>query len=238
MAGSIGKISAYSVSFQRFGQTCYALSKAMWGDVIVDSGYSLPQYDAWINGFVNYNAGIGCTYGFMIPSDITFYKNSGNFEISVTSGNQLCRICGGGTGLFSYNNTWNQNTLTSTEGSLAQEKYYLDIYATMQKEYPNFRFLIHDDDKLQKYLLVLEDSKGELNVRKLDLTNKTNEAYLSYTNFNLLALIDYAQINYPLLSNQINDLQEIVRNNQNINVIDANKIIYDNDIFVQNYLKK
>ncbi len=170
---------------------------------------------------------------FLVPPVLWVTKLS-----HVVNCNQLCRICGGGTGLFSYNNTWNQNTLTSTEESLAQEKYYLDIYATMQKEYPNFRFLIHDDDKLQKYLLVLEDSKGELNVRKLNLTNKTNEAYLSYTNFNLLALIDYAQINYPLLSNQINDLQEIVRNNQNISLIDGNKIIYDNEVFVQNYLKK
>lgn len=238
MAGSIGKIAIYSVSFQRFGKTCYALSKAMWGDARADGGYSLPQYDALINGFVNYNAGIGCTYGFMIPSNISFYTNGGNFDIGVYGGNQLCRITGGATGLFSYNNTWNQGTLSSTQKALAQEKYYLDIYNTMQNEYKNFKYLIHDDDKLQRYFVVSDDGTGNLIVKKLDLLRKTDENYLTYTNFNLLALIKYAKQNYPMLDKQINELQEIVMNNQKISVIDANQIIYDNDVFTQNYLIK
>lgn len=239
MAGSIAKVAVYSVSFQRFGKTCYALSKAMWGDARADGGYSLPQYDAWINGFVNYNAGIGCTYGFMIPSNISFYTNGGNFDIGVYSGNQLCRVTGGATGLFSYNNTWNQNTLSSAEKALAQEQYYLDIYKTMQNEYKNFKYLIHDDDNLQKYFVVSDDDTGgNLIVKKLDLLKKTDENYLTYTNFNLLALIDYAKQNYPMLDKQISQLQEIVMNNQKISLIDANQIIYDNEIFTQNYLIK
>jgi hypothetical protein len=67
---------------------------------------------------------------------------------------------------------------------------------------------------------------------------KTDENYLTYTNFNLIALIDYAKQNYPMLDKQINELQEIVMNNQKISVIDANQIIYDNDVFTQNYLIK
>lgn len=173
----------------------YALSKAMWGDARADGGYSLPQYDAWINGFVNYNAGIGCTYGFMIPSNISFYTNGGNYDIGVCSGNQLCRVTGGATGLFSYNNTWNQNTLSSAQKALTQEQYYLDIYNTMQNEYKNFKYLIHDDDELQKYFVVVDDGTGKLAVRKLDLSNKTDESYLTYTNFNLIALIEYAKQN-------------------------------------------
>ncbi len=238
MAGSIAKISIYSVTFQRFGKTCYALSKAMWGDARADGGYPLPQYDNWINGFVNYNAGIGCTYGFMIPSNISFYTNGGNFDIGVYSGNQLCRITGGATGLFSYNNTWNQATLSSSQKALAQEKYYLNIYNTMQKEYKNFKYLIHDDDKLQKYFVVVDDGAGKLVVRKLDLTNKIDESYLTYINFNLIALIDYAKQNYPILDKQISKLQEIVMSNQSISVIDANDLLYNNDTFIQNYLAK
>ncbi|MCC2626070.1 MAG: hypothetical protein K0R14_1943 [Burkholderiales bacterium] len=128
MSGSIGKLATYSVSFHRFGKTCYALSKAMWGDARADGSYPLPQYDSWINGFVNYNTGIGCAYGFIIPGNITFYVNGGNFDIGVYNGNQLCRVAGGATGLFSYNNIWNQATLPSKRRSLLKEKYYLDIY--------------------------------------------------------------------------------------------------------------
>lgn len=106
----------------------------------------------------------------------------------------------------------------------------------MQKEYPNFRYLIHDDDKLQKYFVVVDDRNGNLLVRKLNLAHKTDESYLAYSNFNLIALIDYAKTNCPLLDRQISQLQEIVMNNQKISLIDANRIIYDNDVFIQNYL--
>ena len=98
--------------------------------------------------------------------------------------------------------------------------------------------MIHDDDKLQKYFVVVDDGTGKLVVRKLNLANKTDENYLTYTNFNLLALIDYAKKNYPILDKQINELQEIVMNNHKISVIDANQIIYDNDVFIENYLVK
>ena len=108
----------------------------------------------------------------------------------------------------------------------------------MQNEYKNFKYLIHDDDKLQKYFVVSDDGTGKLVVRKLDLTSKTDENYLTYTNFNLIALIDYAKANYPLLDEQITQLQEIVMNNQKISLIDANQIIYDNEVFIENYLKK
>ena len=57
-------------------------------------------------------------------------------------------------------------------------------------------------------------------------------------NFNLIALIDYAKQNYPILDKQISDLQEIVMNNQIISVIDANDLLYNNDTFIQNYLAK
>ena len=50
---------------------------------------------------------------------------------------KVALVTGGATGLFSYNNTWNQNTLSSAEKALAQEQYYLDIYKTMQNEYKN-----------------------------------------------------------------------------------------------------
>lgn len=236
MAGSIGKIAIYSIAFQRFKGTCFALSKAMWGDAEAGGGYGLPQYDSWINGFVNYNAGIGCTYGFIIPASTNFYYNAGNFDIGVYNGNQLCRVAGGPTGIFSYNNTWNQAVLSSRKKALLKEKYYLDIYNTMQKEYPNFKFLIHDDDIAQKYYVVVDDGNGKLLVRKLNLVNKTDEPYLTYANFNLIALINYAKANYPLLDKQVSQLEEIVMNNQSISVIDANKIVYDNDIFTKNYL--
>lgn len=39
-----------------------------------------------------------------------------------------------------------------------------------------------------------------------------------------------------MLDKQISQLQEIVMNNQEISVIDANQIIYDNEIFIENYL--
>lgn len=106
----------------------------------------------------------------------------------------------------------------------------------MQNEYKNFKYLIHDDDKLQKYFVVSDDGTGNLIVKKLDLLKKTDENYLTYTNFNLLALIDYATKNYPMLDKQINELQEIVINNQKISLIDANQIIYDNEVFIENYL--
>lgn len=167
---------------------------------------------------------------------LAFILIVGNYDIGVYSGNQLCRVTGGATVLFSYNNTWNQNTLSSAEKALTQEQCYLDIYKTMQNEYKNFKYLIHDDDKLQKYFVVSDDGTGNLIVKKLDLLKKTDENYLTYTNFNLLALIDYATKNYPMLDKQINELQEIVINNQKISLIDANQIIYDNEVFIENYL--
>ena len=39
-----------------------------------------------------------------------------------------------------------------------------------------------------------------------------------------------------MLDKQINELQEIVINNQKISLIDANQIIYDNEVFIENYL--
>lgn len=235
MSGSIGKAAIYSVTFQRFASTCYALSKAIWGDAQADGGYPLPQYDSWVNNFINYNAGIGCIYGFIIPNNTTFYVNAGNFDIGVYNGSQLCRVVGSPTKTFSYNNTWNQSTLSSSEEDLIKEKYYLDIYSTFQKDYPNFKFLIHDDDEAQKYFVVAEDDSGKWVVRQVDLIKKTDELYLSYINYNLLALIDYAKVNYPLLEEQISELKQIVMNNQNISNISANQIIYNNEIFINNY---
>lgn len=83
-----------------------------------------------------------------------------------------------------------------------------------------------------------DDGTGQLNVRKLDLANKTDASYLTYTNYNLIALVDYVKTNYPLLNEQANKLQEIIMNNQNISLIDANSMVYNNDIFIQNYLQK
>lgn len=236
MSGSIAKTAIYSVTFQRFGNNVYALSKAMWGDARADGGYPLPQYDAWINNFINYDTGIGCTYGFIIPSTITFYVNGGNYDIGVYGGNQLCRVTGNVTGLFSYNNTWNQAVLSADKRALAAQRHDMDIYQQMQKEYKGFKYLIHDDDKLQKYFVVVENGKGQLLVRKLDLLKNTDEKYLSYINFNLIALIDYAKDNYPMLDKQVNQLQEIVMNDQKISVIDANDLLYNNELFVNNYL--
>ncbi len=80
-----------------------------------------------------------------------------------------------------------------------------------------------------------DSGAGKLDVSKLDLLNKTDGSYLTYTNYNLIALINYAKQNYPLLNKQISQLQEIVMNNQNASVIDANSMIYDNDIFREKY---
>ena len=82
-----------------------------------------------------------------------------------------------------------------------------------------------------------DNSNDDLQVRKVDLINKTDEAYLSYTNFNLIAMIENAKREYPLLDQQIKQLENIVLNNQKINVIEANELLYSNDIFVKNYLK-
>ncbi|MCC2626069.1 MAG: hypothetical protein K0R14_1942 [Burkholderiales bacterium] len=106
----------------------------------------------------------------------------------------------------------------------------------MQKDYPGFKFLIHDDDIAQKYYVAVDDGNGKLVVRKLDLINKTDELYLTYTNFNLIALIGYVRANYPLLDKQVAQLEDIAMNNQAISLIDANRIVYDNDIFTKNYL--
>ena len=55
-----------------------------------------------------------------------------------------------------------------------------------------------------------DSGAGKLDVSKLDLLNKTDGSYLTYTNYNLIALINYAKQNYPLLNKQISQLQEIV----------------------------
>ena len=53
-----------------------------------------------------------------------------------------------------------------------------------------------------------------------------------------LALIAYAKQNYPMLDKQISKLQWIGMNNQKISVIDTQEIVYDNEIFIENYLAK
>ena len=239
MAGSIGKFASYSVSFQRFGRNVYALSKAMWGDARADGGYHLPQYDNWVNSFVNYNTGIGCHYGYIIPANIAFHFTDGHYEIGVSNGNQLCRITGNATGQpILHNAQYNHAVLNATKRELQTEKYYLDIYNQFQKDYKGFKYLIHDDDKLQKYFVVVENDNvnTDLQVRKIDLINKTDEAYLSYSNYNLIAMIENAKKEYPLLDKQIQQLENLVLNNQAISVIEANELLYNNEIFIKNYL--
>ena len=116
---------------------------------------------------------------------------------------------------------------------LRTEKYYLDIYNQFQKDYKDFKYLIHDDDKLQKYFVVVgnDNINTDLQIRKIDLINKTDELYLSYTNFNL-----HVRNKYPLLDKQIMQLEELVLNSQVISVIEANELLYNNEIFIKNYL--
>jgi len=83
-----------------------------------------------------------------------------------------------------------------------------------------------------------DTNNDNLQVRKVDLINKTDEAYLSYTNFNLIAMIENAKREYPLLDQQIKQLEEIVLNNQKISMIEANELLYNNEIFTNNYLPK
>lgn len=81
---------------------------------------------------------------------------------------------------------------------------------------------------------MFEDTSGKLNVKKLDLIAKTEENYLTYTNYNLIAIIDYAKKHYPLLNRQISQSEDIVMNNGNISLIDANSMLYNNEVFINN----